>query len=355
MITIKTFIGRKLNYINGILRRQIELDRHLKRREGVNLIYEYYNAPQNPLDYFTKRYFFFPYYSWKRSSNKNSINHITFQYLGDLGHFLDKSKTIITCHDIFTFLEKNNLRNPYIIQRYSLSGLRKCRYVISISNFTKNELHHKLKIPLEKIIVIKNGMNQEMFKPLHEKELSKIEPLYPEFNKILHVGSEVFRKDFITLLKAFYLIKKRNKNIKLIRVGQPAYKKIIHRLGLEKDVIYLNAINNERLREIYNLCDIFVYPSLYEGWGAPGLEAAACGTPVICSDIPIFREVYKDFPHYFSPRDYKSLANIIIENINNERLKLEMSRKGFEVLKRYSWKKSAERYLKLTKFVLENR
>jgi len=355
MITIKTLIGRKLNYINGILRRQIELDRHLKGRDDVNLIYEYYNAPRNPLDYLAKRYLFFPYYSRRRKTGKNTVNHITFQYLGDLGHFLDKSKTIITCHDIFTFLEKANLRNPYIVQRYSLSGLKKCRYIISISNFTKEELHNKLEIPLEKIIVIKNGMNQEMFKPLHENKLSKIEPLYPEFNKILHVGSEVFRKDFLTLLKAFYLIKKRNKNIKLIRVGQPAYKKAIQGLGLDKDIIYLNAISNKRLREVYNLCDIFVYPSLYEGWGAPGLEAASCGTPVICSDIPIFREVYKDFPHYFPPKDYKTLANIIIENINNEGLKLEMRRKGFEVLKRYSWKKSAESYLKLAKFVLENR
>ena len=158
MIRIRTFIGRRLNYVNGILRRQIELDRPLKNREDVKLIYEYYEKPKNPIDFFSKRFFLYPYNSKKKDKEKNTINHITYQLLGDLGLFLDKSKTIITCHDIFTFLEKRNIRNPLFLQKFYLSGLKKCRYIIAISNFTKNELNKKLKIPNDKIVVIKNGM-----------------------------------------------------------------------------------------------------------------------------------------------------------------------------------------------------
>lgn len=351
---IKTFIGRKLSYINGILRRQIELDRYLMNLEDVKLTYEYYNPPKNLIDFISKRYFLYPYYSKKNDKNKNTINHITFQYIGDLGHYLDKSRTIITCHDIFTFLERNNFTNPYFVQKYSANGMKKCRFIIAISKFTKNELIYRLKIPKDKIIVIKNGINRDMFFPIISSEFDNIEPLYPEHKKILHVGSEVNRKNFLTLLKAFYLVKKKDRNFKLIRIGKPAYKGFIKTLGLQKDVIYLNNISNERLREIYNLVDFFVYPSTYEGWGAPGLEAASCGTPVLCSDITVFREVYRDFPIYFPPQNFKQLARIILENINNEVLKLEMGRKGIQVASNYSWEKSARTYLKFAKFVIES-
>jgi len=354
---IKTYLGRKLYYIDGIYRRQIELDRHLRNKEDLKLTYEYYINPRNALDFFTKRYILYPFRSYKRSRDdlgREIVNNITFQYLGDLALFLDKNRTVITCHDVFGFLEKKNIRNPYITKKYSLLGLRKCKYIISISEFTKNELTKKLKIPNEKIFVIKNGMNQEMFKPISNKLRNEIEPFFPDHKKLIHVGTEESRKNFLTLLKAFYFVKKKIPNIKLIRVGESSYNHIIRNLGLENDIIYMKNISNKRLNELYNLSDFLIFPSIYEGWGAPGLEAAASGTPVICSDIPIFKEIYKDFPIYFSPMDYKDLANIIINNIDNIALKQEISKKELNEVASYSWKKSSEKYLKLVNYVIEN-
>ncbi|MHA1337846.1 MAG: glycosyltransferase family 4 protein [Promethearchaeota archaeon] len=352
MIHIRTFIGRKLEYINGILRRQIELDRSLRKNPNIKLTYEYYTAPKNPIDFISKRFILLPFYGKKRKIEKNTINHLTFQELGDLGYYLDKERTIATCHDIFYFLEKKNYKKPYFLKKYIAGGLKRCKYIIAISEFTKNELIRKLKIESEKIVVIRNGMNHKIFYPLKEEELNKVKPLLPQHKKILHVGYEMERKNFITLLKAFYIIRRLGHNIKLIRVGESRYSHLINNLGLEKHIIYLRNISDERLREIYNLCDLYIYPSLYEGWGAPGLEAAACGTPVICSDIPIFREIYQDYPIYFPPRDYKKLAKIIINTINNDEKKKEMSKKGLKIVKQYSWEKSAEKFLKLTKFIL---
>jgi len=349
---IRTFIGRKLNYINGIYRRQIELDRYLKKEKDINLTYAFYERPINPIDFISKRFILYPLYSRKQDKDANRINHFTFQYLGDMGHFLDKSRTLITCHDIFTFLERNNLKNPFPLQKYILSGLRKCRGIISISKFTKSELIDKFNVPKEKIVVIKNGMNKEMFYPMQKNDISEIP--HPNYKKILHVGSEEYRKDFPTLLKALYLLKKKIKNIKLIRVGSPNYQTLIKYLGLEKDVVYYSDISNNRLREIYNLSDIFIFPSLYEGWGAPGLEAASCGTPVICSDIPIFKEVYNNFPLYFPPRNYKILSSHILNLLKDENLKNDMSKKGLDIVKKYSWKESSEKYLKLTKYLIDN-
>lgn len=349
---IKTFIGKKLDFVDGIYRRQIELDRYIKSKANVKLTYEYYNPPKNPIDFIAKRFILYPLRSSHRY--RDTVFHLTFQYLGDLAHFMDSKKTIVTCHDIFSFLERGNLKRPYFIQKYSLLGFKQCKYIIAISDFTKNELVTKLHVPEEKIIVIKNGINRKMFFPLEKYEKDRINPLFPGYFKILHVGTEVERKNFLTLLKAFYLIKKKVKDIKLIRIGKPAYPDYIKKLGLEKDIVYLKNISNERLREIYNLCDLFIFPSLYEGWGAPGIEAAACGTPIICSDIPIFREVYRNAPIYFPMKDFRKLADLIIEVSTDDSKKRSLSKKAIEMSKKYSWSKSSKLYLKVAEKVLEN-
>jgi glycosyltransferase involved in cell wall biosynthesis len=352
---IKTFIGRKLKNTYGILRRQIEIDRYLKQKDYLKLSYEYYNKPKNIIDFFSKRFILYPYYSKLSTKNtNNSVFHITFQYLADLGYYLNYSKTIITCHDIYTFITRGNLKRPWILQKYLLMGLKQCKYIIAISDFTKRELITKIGIPKKKIIVIKNAINQNMFYNLSDTELDKIEKPLPGDKKILHVGSEGTRKNFITLLKAFYLVKKKRKDIKLIRIGKPCYSNIIKSLNLENDIIYLNNISNIRLLEVYNLCDLLVFPSTYEGWGFPGVEAAACGLPVLCSDIPVFREVYKNFPLYAPPLNYKAFAENILKIISNEAKQEEMIQNGFNVIKNYKWEESSKKYLRVAKLLINN-
>ncbi|MFX0044036.1 MAG: glycosyltransferase family 4 protein [Candidatus Hodarchaeota archaeon] len=350
---IKTFIGQKLNYINGILRVHIELSKPLKDKKDLKFTYEYYDPPKNSLDYLSKRYLIYPFSSHFNSKRikEDVVFNISFQHLADLGFFLNRNRTIITCADIYIFIGK---RKPWIIKKYLISGLKRCKYIIAISDFTKNELTKFLGISEEKITVIKCGVNREIFKPIPQNKINELAPLYPEYRKILHVGTEVGRKDFLTLLKAFYIVKKKEKKVKLVRVGTPSYPNLIKNLGLENDVIYLTNIRDKRLIEIYNLCDFFVFPSLYEGFGLPGLEAAACGIPVMCSDIPIFREIYQDFPIYFPPKDFKSLANLLLESINNDSLKSKIINSGYELIKKYSWKKSSEIYYNLAKKIVEN-
>ncbi|MFX1392091.1 MAG: glycosyltransferase family 4 protein [Promethearchaeota archaeon] len=353
---IKTFIGRKLNYINGIMRRQIEIDKYLKDIDDITLSYEYYEGPGNPIDFLSKRYVLYPYTAYRSAKNlkDNIIFHVAFQNIADIALFLDRERTFITCYDIFNFLEKGTIRNSIFAQRYAFLGLKRCMHIISISDFTKNELISKFNIPKERIFVIKCGINHEIFNPIPKNKLIDIKPLFPNYKKILHVGTEVQRKDILTLYKAFYLIKKKIHKIKLIRVGPSNHKKLIKALGLEKDIIYINNISSKRLNEIYNLCDLFIFPSIYEGFGFPGLEAAACGTPVICSDIPIFREIYQNFPLFFQPQNHKILAKLILDNIDNENLKQEMINKGIDISNQYSWKKSAEKYHKYVKYILDN-
>ena len=193
---IRTFIGRKLDYINGILRVHLELGKALLKFSKVKLSYVYYNPPKNPIDFISKRYFVYPIYSHYLTNRfKNDIvNNISFQYLGDLAHFIDQNKTILTCADIDTFIEKNNFKNPWFIKKYSLSGLKKSKYIMAISDFTKNELVNKFKIPSKNIYVIKCGINHEVFKPINEQKLTKKAKLFSDSKIILHVGTESGKK-----------------------------------------------------------------------------------------------------------------------------------------------------------------
>ena len=181
-----------------------------------------------------------------------------------------------------------------------------------------------------------------MFRPIPEDKLNNIDPLFPTYKKILHVGTEVARKDVLTLFKAFYLIKKKYKNIKLIRVGSRINSHILKSLNLENDVIYINDVDGKRLREIYNLCDLLIFPSLYEGFGFPGLEAAACGTPVICSDIPVYKELYGDSVIYFPVNNHIELAERIMKfSMNIDRIS---SKRGLKLAKESTWEKVANQY-----------
>lgn len=353
---IKTFIGRKLDYINGILRVHVELRKPLKKIEDLRFSYEYYNAPKNALDFIAKRYVQYPLscYQLSKRSGDDTIFNVSYQNLADLVYFLDLKKTILTCADAYTFITRRNITYPWFVQKYWLSGFKRCRYFIAISEFTKEEMVSKLGISENRIKVIKCAINQEIFKPINEDKIQLLKPLYPDYKKILYVGTEARRKNFPTLLKAFYLIKKSYKKIKLIRIGTPKNSGLIKKLNLEKDVINISNIDNKRLNEIYNLCDLLVFPSTYEGFGLPGLEAAACGLPVICSDTQVFREIYQNFPIYFPATDYRTLARLILETIDNEAKKKTIVKNGLEVLKQYSWEKSAKLYYKYCQKVLDN-
>jgi glycosyltransferase involved in cell wall biosynthesis len=212
---IKTFIGRKLNHINGILRVQVELRKPLKKVENLKFSYEYYNAPQNTLDFIAKRYVQYPLscYGISKRSGDDTIFNISYQNLADLVHFLDLNKTILTCADIYTFITRRNIDYPFFIQKYWLSGFKRCRYFITISEFSKEEMVSKLGISENRIKVIKCAINREIFKPINEDKISMIKPLYPDYKKVLYVGTEARRKNYPTLLKAFYLLKKEAPNI----------------------------------------------------------------------------------------------------------------------------------------------
>jgi glycosyltransferase involved in cell wall biosynthesis len=134
---------------------------------------------------------------------------------------------------------------------------------------------------------------------------------------------------------------------KLVIVGGKGWKyddifRNIEALNLQEDVIFTGYVPKEDLVKFYNLADLFVYPSLYEGFGLPPLEAMACGCPVITSNTSSLPEVVGDAGIMVNPYDVNELVKVMYEVLTNEGLKKELSKKGLERAKLFDWKKTAE-------------
>jgi len=220
--------------------------------------------------------------------------------------------------------------------------LKHSRHIITVSEFSKREMVHYFSINENKISVIYNGINEKFT----SRKLNSNE------RYILGVSSIAYHKNFVGLIKAFQLLK--NDNVKLYIVGGlnekifgKDSKKILTEVKNSSKIKFIGRVDDDKLIELYSNAICFVYPSLYEGFGIPPLEAQACGCPVVLSDIPVFREVYGDSAIYVDPYSPEDIAEKIQMLLDDERLRDILIQKGFENAKKYTWENSAKSFFKV--------
>lgn len=301
----------------------------------------------------------------KAKVHQDNVKHIIHQ---GFAHILELSKnskkferTVITCHDVYPYKIKKELT---LFEKLDLKGLKKARAIITVSEFSKREIIELLGYSEENIWVIYNGVDFTKFAQIKDSsilEKTKIKYGIPrDIPTLLHVGSNEPRKNVETLLKALKVIKQKFKleNILLIKVGNLTLdgntRKLItltKELGLEKNVLFLNYIPEEDLPKIYNLSDVFVFPSTYEGFGLPPLEAMACGTPVIASNTSALPEIVGNAGILVNPYDVYGLAKKICQVLKYESLKRDLSKKGMKQARKFTWEKAVKETLKVYKEV----
>jgi len=162
---------------------------------------------------------------------------------------------------------------------------------------------------------------------------------------ILYVGTVEPRKGLKTLIRAFRETREKY-DLSLVIAGGLGwlYSDIISypkELGIDGDVIFTKYFDESSLFHLYRHASVFVYPSLYEGFGLPPLEAMTCGTPVIISDIPPLREVAGEAAITFTPEDHEALADVLDKVLSSESLRMELIHKGLQRAMEYSWQKVA--------------
>jgi len=264
-------------------------------------------------------------------------------------------KIVTSVHD-FSFIHYRDFhpkeRIEYI-ERYFFKNVAKSDMLITGSYFTKEEIVNYLNFSEEKIAVIYHGIDHNLFKIYQEP---KVDFELPK-KYILSVGSIEPRKNLIGLLKAYALLEDKLKaEYKLVLVGFKGWEnreimKIIKEN--EKSIFYLGFISDEELAKVYNLASLFVFPSFYEGFGLPPLEAMACGTPVISSNSSSLPEVGGDAVVYCDPKDSLDIKEKIAMVLNDKNLQKEMIDKGLKQAKKFSWEKSAKEHTRVFKEVLK--
>ncbi len=183
-------------------------------------------------------------------------------------------------------------------------------------------------------------------------------PSDPPQEFIMYTGSAFPHKNLERLISAFSVLKEQHPDLKLILVGKREY----HSKALEKwakkqhyfdDIVFTGFIPDEELKWYYQNARAYVFPSLNEGFGLPGLEAMVHGCPVVSSNFSCLPEVHGDAAHYFNPEDIHEMAQKIDEVISNEPLRKKLIEKGYENAKRFSWHRFATQHLSLFEKLLE--
>lgn len=282
-----------------------------------------------------------------------SILYISDQTLGACLLWRRYEKVMVGIHDLASLTQYNifgTLRFGLLDKIFNsvvINSAKKADIIVTFSQFTKKEILKYLGCLESKIRVIYPGVGKEFV----------YRPLKKSGTDILYVGSEEPRKNLELLIRAFARMKQQNNKLRLIKVGRSRWgpgrvriKALIRSLGLSQDIIFKEYVDD--IVSVYNAADIFVFPSLYEGFGSPLVEAMACGLPVVCSNAASLPELAGDAAVMFDPHNEYELAEKVLEILESPQKQIQMKEQGFERAKLFSWEKHVQAILDLCQQLL---
>jgi len=261
---------------------------------------------------------------------------------------------IVTIHDLSWMHFPNSVSKKfYIYYKFLIPRIAKnSLHIFTVSYFSKKDIMKNLKIESNKISVIYNAISDKFQNLDVNKE-----------DIILSVATLQPYKNLESLIKAFVKLKedKRIKeNYKLVLVGG-LNSKVFRKTNLfniaknRKDIVFTGYVSDSELVKFYNKAKLFVFSSKFEGFGIPPLEAMACGTPVVVSNVASLPEVCGDAAYYVNPYDVNDIARGIETVLKNEKLQKKLIKKGLERVKLFGWEKSAKKLIEVIEEVISCR
>lgn len=315
----------------------------------------------------------FPYGVYRRIWHYIPIKYNwLFRDNADIYHFFNfivppriKGKVITTVYDMTYKLypetmDKNNLKRLNNDMQYSVNRADK---IITITESSKNDIMKFLNVDSSKIEIVPCGVDYEKFNKSYTEDI-KLRVLnkynLPE-DYILYMGTLEPRKNIDSIIEAFALLKRQKDfdNIKLVIAGKKGWLfesifDLVNKLNLESEVIFTDYVDELDKPIIYNMAKLFVFPSLYEGFGIPVLEAMASSVPVITSDVSSLPEVVGDAAILVNPKDIECIAKNIIKILSDKDFKNELVRKGHIQAQKFTWEASAEKLYNIYKEVMKS-
>jgi glycosyltransferase involved in cell wall biosynthesis len=265
-------------------------------------------------------------------------------------------RSVITIHDLSFLLvpdcAEDGLRAH--LERVVPSSVRGADFITADSENTRNELTTLLDAPPDRVEVVYGGVDARFRPILDPVALESIRQKYGlQFPFVLYVGTIEPRKNLTRLLRAFTSVRGRHGiRHRLVVAGGLGwlYQDVlreIDELAAEHEVVFLGRVVDDDLPALYSLADLFVFPSLYEGFGLPPLEAMACGCPVVCSNTSSLPEVVGDAGVLVSPFDTDGLADALAALITDPDRRADLGERGLLRSREFTWEASARRLLKV--------
>jgi glycosyltransferase involved in cell wall biosynthesis len=305
------------------------------------------------LDY-VARYGIYPPSLLRRRSD---IFHVVDHAYAHLLCCLPASRTVVTCHDLMLLKSvRGDFGSSYVpppvasrLLSFSLGFLKRAAMVIADSKATADDLVKYLNIPQEKIRVVHLGIDPIFAPPsgTDERQAARARWGFDGQRILLHVGNNWFYKNLEGVIKALAVLQENSVEGSpiLIKVGKGLtgeQRKLAQELGVASRIRELGVLNNEELQTVYWAADALVFPSWWEGFGWPPLEAMASGTPVICSDRGSLGEVAGDAALIVNPEEPKEIADAISRVLDDENLRRSLILKGMQRAKQFTWERAAE-------------
>jgi glycosyltransferase involved in cell wall biosynthesis len=264
--------------------------------------------------------------------------------------------TVVTIHDLLylvypQYLTKTKRLFTHIYTEILLKSTNRFQ---AVSQYTKNDLIKYYNIPEEKVDVIYNAVDRRFFNyPLSDfvSKSPRLSSLPKEY--ILYTGNHKPHKNLEGIIKTYHMISKQLESDLVIAGTRSNYQdpfslpylEQVKKLGIENRIHFIGQISDLELANVYNQAKFFVFPSLYEGFGIPPLEAMTCGIPVACSDIPPIKEILGDASVFFDPLDIVNMANQLTKLEKHPDMREDYKERGLQKANQYSWELSAKNWL----------
>jgi glycosyltransferase involved in cell wall biosynthesis len=258
--------------------------------------------------------------------------------------------SVVTIHDCIHLMFPQYLPNriAYAYARAQMwSAARRSDCILTVSEASKRDILQLFNVPPEKIVVVYNAIDSHFATTPSEEAVSRVRERYQLDHKFaLYVGNIKPHKNLVRLIEAFDELRQGDlEDLKLLIIGDqisrlPALRRAVHRHKLHKQVRFLGYVGDDQLAILYRLASVFVFPSLYEGFGLPPLEAMASGTPVVTSNVSSLPEVVGDAAVLVNPYDVDAIVDGLRRVLTDPVLAADMSRKGIERAREFSWERS---------------
>jgi glycosyltransferase involved in cell wall biosynthesis len=275
---------------------------------------------------------------------------------------------VMTVHDILDHLSRSRERTNFLrslhflLTKRALGGAAR---ILAVSNFTKVEIEKLFNIPPGRIEVVYNAIDERLLR--HENSADRnvmVERYQVTYPFLLYAGRISPHKNVVRMIEAFSALKTELEkdqlypDLKLIIIGDdvsgnPDLRRTVIRSGVQNDVRFLGFVPIEVLRTFYDAAKIFVFPSLYEGFGLPPLEAMAHGTPVVTSNLSSLPEVVGNAAVLVNPENVFEIMRALHRVLVDQPLREKMKERSFRQAAKFSWEKSVRRIIDVYHEVLE--